>query len=241
MRWGMLRVMKMKLVVTAVAGVLMLFQATAALADTSITTSNESDDTELDSGDASATNSGQAQVGHEGGGEEATQTDISNTDATNVQEGDNDFDATQRATATTGDTIGGQVIGGVVDGNLTVDATNLSNDVDATSGDAEAVNDVDAFVGLSAADAFLADINNTLGVNVHEGDNSATADQDAVALSGDGVAGQIFGATVSGTTDAVLANTSTDNDVTSGDADENSNDDLFTGLFAAKSALKRLR
>jgi hypothetical protein len=233
MRWGMLRVMKMKLVVTALVGALTFFQAAGAFADTSITTSNESDDTELDSGDSTATNSGQAQVGHEGGGEEAAQSDITSGQATNVQEGDNDFDANQDATATTGSTIGGQVIGAVTDGNLTVDATNLSNDVDATSGDAEASNDVDAFIGLSAADTFLSDINSAFGVNVHEGDNSAGADQDAVALSGDGVAGQVFGATASGTTDAVLANTSTDTDVTSGDADEDSNDDLFTGLAAA--------
>jgi hypothetical protein len=229
----MLRVMKMKLVVTALAGALILLPATFASAETSITTANESDDTEVDSGDATATNSGQAQVGHEGAGEDAEQTDINNTDATNVQEGDNDFEADQDAIATTGDTVGGQVIGGVVTGDLTVDATNLSNDVDVTSGDAEAANDVDAFVGLTAADALLADINNTFGVNVHEGDNSADADQDAVALSGDGVAGQVFGATASGTTDAVLANTSTDTDATSGDADQDNDDDLFTGLFAA--------
>lgn len=232
----MLRVMKMKLVVTALVGALVLLPATFATAETSITTANESDDTEVDSGDASATNSGQAQVGHEGAdadGADAAQADINNTEATNVQEGDNDFEATQDATATTGDTVGGQVIGGVVTGDLTVDATNLSNDVDVTSGDAEAVNDVAAFVGLTAADALLADINNTFGVNVHEGDNSADADQDAVALSGDGVAGQVFGATASGTTDAVLANTSTDTDATSGDADEDNDDDLFTGLFAA--------
>src|SRR5688500_2611081 len=84
---------------------------TIALADTDITTANSSDDTELDSGDASATNSSASQVGHNGGGDsEVDAEDVSSQNATNVQEGDNDVEGNQSATSESGATVGGQVI-----------------------------------------------------------------------------------------------------------------------------------
>jgi hypothetical protein len=52
-------------------------------------------------------------------------------------------------------------------------------------------------------------------------------------VTGDAVGGQVFGAVTTGTTDAVLANLSVDTDATSGDSDDLSDSDLFTGLLAS--------
>jgi hypothetical protein len=225
-----------KLIAAALAGILALFPA-AALAETTIVTSNSSDDTETKSGDADASNSGSAFVGHQGGGStDVGGADITSGQATNVQEGDNDLDADQSATASTGDTVGGQVIGAVTDDALSVDATNLSEDIEATSGDADADNTFDAFVGLSAATGTsigAADIVSGSGTNVQEGDNDADVDQFSQADTGAAVGGQVFGAVAGGPSDIVLANTSTDAETESGDSDQDNDSDVFTGLAAA--------
>ncbi len=228
--------MKTKLITLLLAGIIAVLPSTA-FADTDVTASNESADNETESGEASASNDGSAFVGLEGGGStgaDAEEADVESSNGTNVQEGDNELDVSQDATSTSGDTVGGQVIGAVVSGDLTVDATNLSEDIDAASGDANSTNDFSAFVGLSNASetAIGADVNDVDATNVQEGDNSADLSQRTDAVTGDAVGGQVFGATVSGTTDAVLANTSEDADVTSGDADEVSDSELFTGLLA---------
>jgi hypothetical protein len=224
-----------------------LLPATAALADTSVTSSNSSDGTSTESGDASAHNSGTAQVGLAGGSSQqdgsnsadqsgADGADIVNNQATNVQEGDNELDASQDATATSGSTIGGQVIGAVSDGALTVDATNSSTDVDLSSGDADASNNFAAFVGLSGASATSLgadDILNNQATNVQSGDNSSDLFQNTDASTGDAVGGQVFGGRASGPTDVVLANTSGDANADTGDADESNNTDQFTGLAAS--------
>jgi hypothetical protein len=245
---------KKRILTLFVAGALGFLPLTAAFADTDVTASNDSEDTETKSGDSEARNSGSAFVGHQGGGEtdfdaeeaddaeadDVEQADIDSTAATNVQEGDNDLDVEQDAQSSSGDTIGGQVFGGVITGNLDADMTNSSSDVEAESGDATSENDFAAFVGLSGssgtafgADAGAADISNASATNVQEGDNSADVGQQTDAVTGDAVGGQIFGGVVSGTTDAVLANTSEDAEVTSGDADETADSDLFTGLAAS--------
>lgn len=241
----------MKRLAILLAALLALLPASAALADTQITTANTSEDSEIESGDASATNSGTAFVGENGGGStqvdasddqtggtrSARGSDIVNNNATNVHEGDNELEAEQDANAASGDTVGGQVIGAVVEGTLVADATNLSSDVDAESGDADADNDFGAFVGLSGASntAIAADddILNNNARNVHAGDNSADLSQDADAVSGDAIGGQVFGGVTTGATDVVLANTSEDADTTSGDADEDNDSTLFTGLAAS--------
>jgi hypothetical protein len=229
------------------AGAIALLPAVAH-ADTRVTTANSSEDSDVSSGDASSHNSGTAQVGHSGGGstqdgsssadasEDASGADIVNNQATNVQEGDNELEAEQDATAASGDTVGGQVIGAVVDGNLTADATNLSRDVDLESGDADSDNSFAAFVGLTAGSSTALgadDILNNQADNVQAGDNSSDILQNTDASTGDAVGGQVFGGVVSGTTDAVLANTSDDTDADSGDADESNDVGQFTGLQAS--------
>jgi len=224
-----------KLAMVLLAGALSLAPAIAH-AETSITTANSSDDAETTSGDANASNSSAAQVGHQGGGESTVEADdVSNDSATNVQEGDNDIEGNQSATSESGGAIGGQVIGAVTDGALNVDATNSSTDVDVETGDADSTNDFAAFVGLSGASetAVGADIANGDATNVQEGDNSADVTQRTDAVTGDGVAGQILGATSTGPADIVLANTSEDTDAETGDADEDSSSEIFSGLVAA--------
>ncbi len=227
----------MKLLAAALTAALLWVPGQVAIADTSITASNESDDSEVESGDVEATNSSSGFVGHQGGGEtDAEAQDIDNEQSVNVQEGDNDVDAEQDADAKSGDTVGGQVIGGVSSGTLSVDATNRSEDVEVESGDATADNNFAAFVGLSAGSETAidaADIFNSGATNVQEGDNDADVSQDSDAATGDAVGGQVFGAVSSGAADVVLANTSEDADATSGDSDQSSDSDVFTGLAAA--------
>lgn len=224
----------MRLLMAAAAALLLMAPA-AVRAETTVTTSNSSDDTDTTSGDSTASNSAAAQVGHNGGGEtEVDAEDVTSQSATNVQEGDNDVDASQSARSESGASVGGQVIGAVTSGALTVDATNSSTDVDAESGDADATNGFAAFVGLdNASDTTIAaDVTNGLATNVQEGDNAADVAQQTFAVTGDAVAGQVLGATTAGPTDIVLANTSDDADATSGDSTEDSESGVFSGLTA---------
>jgi hypothetical protein len=152
--------------------------------------------------------------------------------AGNVQEGDNDNDTDQSGSASSGDAVVGQVGGVVSSGDTSVDATNRTQDSEAGSGDVEGTNLVNSVTGnnfgatcplaadIGAAQCPLADVANTgSAANVHEGDNSTAASQAATAVSGDAVAGQVFGVVTSGSADLVLANTTLDTDATSGDAD----------------------
>lgn len=229
--------LRSRLFSAGLAAGLAFIPAAVAVADTSVTASNDSGDSKTNSGDATAHNSGAGFVGQQGGGStDVDSSDVSNNQATNVQEGDNDLEATQSATSNSGSTIGGQVIGAVVDGDLTVDATNASDNVDLASGDADSSNDFNAFVGLSNATGTsigAADVVNGAATNVQEGDNNADLTQLTDSSTGDAVGGQIFGATVTGQVDAVLANTSNDSNVESGDSDESSTSDLVSGLIAA--------
>jgi hypothetical protein len=246
----------MKRLAILLAACLALGLPSAAFADTRVTSSNTSEDSEVESGDATSHNSGTAFVGQTDGNTEidaddsddafgsrssssARGADITNNNATNVQEGDNELDAEQNANAASGDTVGGQVIGTVVDGTLVADATNLSSDVDAESGDADSDNSFGAFVGLSgASDTAIAaddDILNNNAENVLAGDNDAELSQDANAVTGDAIGGQVFGGVTTGAADIVLANTSEDADTSSGDSDEDNNSTLFTGLAASGS------
>jgi hypothetical protein len=158
--------------------------------------------------------------------------DIDNSgDAGNVQEGDNSTDTDQDGESTSGDAIVGQVAGVVSSGDTSVDATNRTEDAEATSGDVEGSNLINSVTGnnfgatcplladISAAQCPFADIVNAGSAgNLHEGDNSTATDQAATAVSGDAVAGQVFGVVTSGSADVVVANTTLDVDITSGDA-----------------------
>jgi hypothetical protein len=217
---------------------------TSAGGSASVVAANTSTNVDIDTGDARAFNDAAAFVGLNS----STGTTVANpfaadivnnASATNVQEGDNKLDANQTATSTTGDGVGGQVLGVVSAGAASVDATNRSDTVDISTGDARSGNDFGAFVGLNdASDTSVAaaDVLNGGGAaNVQEGDNKKDLIQGASATSGDSVAGQVAGVVTSagGSADLVLANTSTNSDTDSGDGRFFNDDTSFTGLNAS--------
>jgi hypothetical protein len=233
---------RLKIALAAATAALLTFGplTVVARADSDVTASNDSGDVEGSSGDATATNSDSAFVGqHSGGGEaDVSSSDVNNSgSASNVQEGDNDLDVDQTVNVKSGDVVGGQVIGGVSAGDLRIDATNSSEDVDLESGDAKGSNSAAAFVGLlnssSTSVGAAADIFNAgSATNVQEGDNSGDIDQEQNVSTGDVVGGQVVGAVTSagGAADLVLANTSTDADAESGDSRSDADQALFVGL-----------
>lgn len=211
---------------------------TSAGGSADIVAANTSEDVDIETGDADADNDAAAFVGLNASGTAVAAADVLNAAATNVQEGDNDFSADQSAEAASGDGVGGQVLGVVSAGDASVDATNVSEDVDVETGEAFAANSVAAFVGLTAGTdttVTAADILNGAAANVQEGDNAAESVQAAEAGSGDAVAGQVAGVVTSagGSADLVLANTSEDVDGETGDSEFDNFDTTFTGLNAS--------
>jgi len=203
----------------------------------SIVAANTSTNVDIETGDARAFNDAAAFVGLNSSSATGVAADVLNTaSATNVQEGDNSLDANQTATSKTGDGVGGQVLGVVSAGAASVDATNKSDTVDISTGDARSGNDFASFVGLNQASATgiaAADLlNGAPASNVQEGDNKRSLSQDASATSGDSVAGEVAGVVTSagGSADLVLANTSTNSDTSSGDGKFFNTDTSFTGL-----------
>jgi hypothetical protein len=146
----------------------------------------------------------------------------------NEQEGDNDLAADQSATASSGDGVGGQVLGIVSAGDASVDATNSSTDVDVETGGADADNEASPFTGQ---DYFNLGLQEQEGENELDGDNSTDLNQAASATSGDGVGGQVAGVVTSagGSADVVAANTSDDVDVETGDSSATNFSDTFVG------------
>jgi hypothetical protein len=67
-----------------------------------------------------------------------------------VNSGDSDAEADQEGSSESGDAVGGQTVGTVSDGDASIDATNRSDDVDVTTGDASGSNtaEVDAHAGV---------------------------------------------------------------------------------------------
>jgi hypothetical protein len=202
-----------------------------------IVAANTSEDVDIETGDSDAENDAAAFVGLNGTGTVVSAADIINASATNVQDGDNSYEADQSATSTSGDGVGGQVLGIVSAGDASVDATNSSEDIDIETGDSLAENSVSAFVGLTAGTDTLvaADVFNLAATNVQEGDNDKSATQAAEAGSGDAVAGQVAGVVTSagGSADLVLANSTEDADGESGDSTFDNIDTSFTGLNAS--------
>jgi hypothetical protein len=146
-----------------------------------------------------------------------------------VNSGDADAEAEQSGSASSGDGVAGQVAGVVSAGDASVDATNRSDDVSVTTGDASATNNADVFAdtGVFETATGVAACNNVPGANTQEdtcvnsGDADAAADQSADSASGDGVGGQVIGVVTSagGSADLVLDNESTDSSVDSGTSD----------------------
>lgn len=161
----------------------------------------------------------------------------------NTQEGDNESSTDQSGTSASGDAVGGQVVGVVSSGDTSVDATNRSDDVDISTGDAEGSNSAASFTGLnynSTETSVTADINAAVAAsgNIQEGDNESDISQTADAASGDGVGGQVIGVVTSagGSADVVAANTTTDSDVDTGDAEADNSAAAFVGLNKASKA-----
>src|SRR5581483_1452107 len=121
-------------------------------------------------------------------------------------------------------------------GAASVDATNKSDNVDISTGDARTANDFAAFVGLNdASDTLVASaelLNGGGAGKVQEGNNKKSLSQDATSNSSDSVAGQVAGVVTSagGSADLVLANTSTNSDTDTGDGRFTNSDTSFTGL-----------
>jgi hypothetical protein len=220
---------------------------TAAGGSADVVAANTSEDAEIETGESDASNDAAAFTGLNDSGIVFTDAgfedglfaaDIANASATNVQEGDNDFSADQDANASSGDGVGGQVLGVVSAGDASVDATNRSEDVDIETGETFANNSAAGFVGLTAGSATgvtAADIFNAGATNVQEGDNEKDVTQSADAASGDAVGGQVAGVVTSagGSADLVLANTSEDADAETGESDFVNDDVSFTGLNAS--------
>jgi len=131
----------------------------------------------------------------------------------NDAEDDISSETAQSGSSNSGDAVGGQVVGVVSAGDASVDSTNRSEDVDIETGEATAVNELDAEVGQE---------NDGGGENELEspGEISAEFVQAAEATSGDGVGGAVIGVVTSagGSADVVAANTSEDVDIETGEA-----------------------
>ena len=205
--------------------------------DASVDATNRSEDVDVETGDATGSNDAASFVGLTGGTTtalNAADDNILNGNAANVQLGDNSYDLAQDATATTGDGVGGQVIGVVTSagGSADVVAANTSEGVDIETGDADANNDAAAFVGQNATGTagLAADILNASATNVQEGDNELSASQDATSASGDGVGGSVIGVVSAGDASVDATNHSEDVDVETGDADSANDFAAFVGL-----------
>ncbi|MEX0873318.1 MAG: hypothetical protein WD646_13355 [Actinomycetota bacterium] len=216
---------------------------TSAGGSADVVAANTSEDVDIDTGDADADNDIVPFVGQLADNAVIVQVVagegvISGDTAANLQTGDNELDADQAATATTGDGVGGQVLGIVSAGEASVDATNSSTDVDIDTGDADADNFLDTFVGQLSEAAVIeqliegdAEITGDTAANIMDGDITSDVAQSANAVSGDAVAGQVAGVVTSagGSADLVLANTSEDVDAESGESDFDNDSSEFVG------------
>jgi hypothetical protein len=210
--------------------------------DASVDATNRSEDVEIDTGDATGENNAASFTGLTAGSDTAVgggvdADDIDNEFAVNLQEGDNETDLSQSADVSTGDGVGGRVIGVVTaaGGSADVVAANTSEDVEIDTGDAEAFNDAAAFTGLNATGTVgvsAEDIDNASATNVQEGDNDFSADQDANASSGDGVGGQVLGVVSAGDASVDATNRSEDIDVETGEVLAENDVAAFVGLTA---------
>jgi hypothetical protein len=204
--------------------------------DASVDATNRSEDVEITTGDVEGTNSASQFVGLTAGTDTSVLADIANNSATNLQEGDNESEITQAAEASSGDGVGGSVIGVVTTagGSADVVAANSSEDVEIDTGESAADNDAAAFVGLNASGTVTtaADIANATATNVQEGDNEFEANQSAESQSGDGVAGQVLGIVSSGDASIDATSSTEDAEIETGESSADNSASAFIGLTA---------
>jgi len=209
--------------------------------NTSVDATNKSDKVQIKTGDARGGNTSSEFVGlNSASTTNIGLADVANTaPVTNLQEGSNKYSLNQTLTATSGDGVGGQVIGVVTSagGSASVVAANTSTNVDIQTGDARAFNDATAFVGLnsssdtSVVNPFAADVlNSASATNVQQGDNKLDANQTATAKTGDGVGGQVLGVVSAGAASIDATNKSDHVDIQTGDARANNSFAAFVGL-----------
>lgn len=215
---------------------------------TSVDARNTSDNTDVTSGDAKGTNhassftglNDSAGLGVDGGIGTADVSGVGFAD--NLQDGDNRSTLSQSSNATTGDGVGGQVIGVVTSagGSASVVAANTTRDSSIETSNAKSNNNGAAFVGLNndpsepgGVDA--TDVTNACTTapgcdNAQNGGNTVTSNQTSHAATGDGVGGQVIGVVSAGRTSVDASNTTVDSDVTTGNADANNSAAEFAGL-----------
>jgi hypothetical protein len=120
----------------------------------SLDATNNTTDSDVTSGDSTATNDASTFVGlNRTGGGDVTLSDISSATAENLQDGRNTRTFTQSANAQSGDAVAGQISGVVTSagGSASVVLANTSSGIDGTSGDSVFDNSDSNFVGLNAS------------------------------------------------------------------------------------------
>lgn len=167
--------------------------------------------------------------------------DVSSSTGDNQQTGDNSLSGTQTSNATTGDGVGGLVLGDVSAGSSSIDAKNRSEKISITTGVANAASENVAFVGLNdttsgrgnnSGGTTLSDVTTSTADNQQDGDNDGTFDQTSNASSGDGVGGLVSGVVTSagGSAREVLDNASKKISAKTGTTNDLEENTLFFGL-----------
>jgi hypothetical protein len=213
---------------------------------TSVSKTNESEDSESTSGDSTVASTQSVDVGPRGTAEQECPGNPAGASlegpigACIVQDGDNTVDAAQTTAGASGDALAGTQVTGIVNGGDTVvvDASNTADDAQGTSGDAEAFNDLFASAGPVLADTILSTGNAAsiegpvAALIVQDGDNDVSGEQDAAAGTGDAVAGsQVHGIVNAGEGNVSVATTQTSEDAesTTGNATAGNDDPLHAG------------
>lgn len=201
----------------AISGTQVIGAVVSGVLDADLT--NESDDAEATSGDASS----QADVASIESGPRVDATPVGAVlGASIVQDGDNDATADQLAEAESGDAAAGaQITGSVVSGTLRLVLSSASEDARSTSGDAGSSAEID---GASAGpELVITATEDATGSIEQTRDNALDVAQSSVASTGDGVAGsQVFGSVVAGTADVAAVNSAIGATAESGSASSSS-------------------
>jgi hypothetical protein len=209
---------------------------TSAGGSSDIVAANTSTNNDVTTGSADAPNNSFAFVGLDA---DPTAAPGATTTGSNFQVGGNRFTLAETSSATSGNGVAGQILGVVSAGATSLDANNKTDNSSVTTGDALASNNVSSFVGLSFAPTLTvttgvlaSDISGVHADNIQDGSNRKTLSQAADATSGDAVAGEVAGVVTSagGSSSVVLANTSDNMDVKSGNALFDNTDNGFVGL-----------
>ena len=207
---------------------------TAGGGSASVVAANTTKNSDVSTGNADSSNDFAAFVGLNDNDGNLNVSDITGSNGTNLQDGSNRLTGRQASTATSGDGVGGQVLGVVSAGATSLDASNTTDDSSVDTGDTHATNDSGFFTGLNFnnGNLGLSDISGSHGTNLQDGRNTKTFTQTADASSGDSVAGQVSGVVTSagGSASVVVANNSTNIDSASGESRFDNSDAGFVGL-----------